>query len=348
MARLIARTCARLAALAGASLLASMPGAAKEQLVDAIAAQVGTRIVLISEVMRIVGPQESAMRAAGAPEGEIAKLRADGLERMIESKLIEEMVGRLELYASDEEIDRTIESIARENGLSMEQLQASVVFHGMTIDQYREQIKRDLERRNVVNAMIGSKIEVDEAEVKQLYQQRFANQPEGGEMIHVRQLLVTYGGLSKRTKQAACGSVADARTRIAGGEDFAVVARELSDVAPQDGGDIGWLHLDAVAPWMSNALAPLQPGDTSDPIELPFGCSILNLVERRDFRPVAYEDAREALTQELWERSMENGYREWMEELRSQTYIDRRGYFADAARFGDVMPVEPAGEPGLP
>ena len=99
------------------------------------------------------------------------------------------------------EIDRTIESIARENGLSMEQLQASVVFHGMTLDQYRDQIKRDLERRNVVNAMIGSKIEVDEAQVKQLYQERFSNQPEGGEMIHVRQLLVTYGGLSKRTTE---------------------------------------------------------------------------------------------------------------------------------------------------
>ena len=288
------------------------------------------------------------MRSAGAPDSEIARLRADGLERMIESKLIEEVVGRLELYASDEEIDRTIESIARENGLSMEQLQASVVFHGMTLDQYRDQIKRDLERRNVVNAIIGSKIEVDEAAVKQLYQERFAHQPEGGEMIHVRQLLVTYGGLSKRTKQVACGSVADAHERIAGGEDFGALARELSDVAPQEGGDIGWPHLDAVAPWMSNALAPLEPGDASDVIDLPFGCSILNLVERRDFRPVAYEDAREALTQEVWERPMENGYREWMEELRSQTYIDRRGYFADAARFGDVMPSEPADQPGLP
>jgi peptidyl-prolyl cis-trans isomerase SurA len=348
MARLVTRSCFRLAALAVASLLAATPIAAKQQLVDAIAAQVGTRIVLISEVMRIVGPQEAAMRAAGAPEGEIAKLRADGLERMIESRLIEELVGRLELYASDEEIDRTVESIAKENGLSMEQLQASVVFHGMSLDQYRQQIKRDLERRNVVNAMIGSKIEVDEAEVKQLYRERFSNQPQGGEMIHVRQLLVTYGGLSKRTKQAACESVAEARTRIAGGEDFAGVARELSDVAPQDGGDIGWLHLDAVAPWMSNALAPLAAGDTSDPIELPFGCCILNLVDRRDFKPIAYEDAREALTQEIWERSMEDGYREWMEELRAQTYIDRRGYFADAARFGDVMPIEPTGEPVIP
>jgi hypothetical protein len=44
-------------------------------------------------------------------------------------------------------------------------------------------------------------------------------------MIHVRQLLVTYGGLSKRTKQAACGSVADARTRIAGGEDCSTSMR---------------------------------------------------------------------------------------------------------------------------
>ena len=53
------------------------PAAAAEQLVDGIAAQVGARIVLISEVLRAIGPQEAAMREQGAPEREVAKLRAE-------------------------------------------------------------------------------------------------------------------------------------------------------------------------------------------------------------------------------------------------------------------------------
>jgi peptidyl-prolyl cis-trans isomerase SurA len=325
--------------------LAASPTEAEELLLDAIAAQVGNRIVLVSEVMRLVAPQEAAMRAAGAPEGEIAKLRARGLENLIEARLIEELVRKADLYASDEEIDQTIASIAEENGLSLEQLQANVVFHGMSFEEYRAQIKRDLERRNVVNAVVGSKVKVDENDTRRLYEQRFADQPQGGVAVHVRQLLVTYGEKPKRDQARACALAEAGLQRIRAGEDFAQVAREMSEVAPKDGGDIGWLHLDSVASWMSDALAPLEPGDTSEVLLLPFGCTLLNLVERRKVAPVTYEQAHEALAQELWEEALAQGYREWIDELREQTYIDRRGYFADAGRFGE--PAFPA-EPGAP
>jgi peptidyl-prolyl cis-trans isomerase SurA len=338
-----------LLAVLSAVSIAAAAAFAEEVLVDAIAAQVGNRIVLVSDVMRFVGPQEAAMRAAGAPESEIAKMRASALEHLIESKLIEELVQQAELYASDEEIDATIASIAQENGLTIEQLQASVVFHGMAFEEYRAQIKSDLERRNVVNAVVGSKVEIEEADVQRLYNERFANQPRGGTAVHVRQLLVTFGGPAKRDPATACGLVAAAQQRIQQGEDFAAVAQQVSEVAPQDGGDIGWLHLDSVAPWMSSALAPLEPGDTSDIIELPFGCTLLNLVERREFAPVTFEQARETLAQELWEQEIEKGYREWIDELRGRTYIDRRGYFADAAQFGEsTFPTQPPPESGTP
>ena len=123
------------------ALALAMPArAADTALLDGIAAQVDGRIVLVSEVMRAVRPQEEAMRRAGAPEEEIAKLRADGLERLIESRLVEKVVEESNSKASDEEITRTIEGIAKENGLSLEQLYASVVFHGLTVEEYRSQI----------------------------------------------------------------------------------------------------------------------------------------------------------------------------------------------------------------
>ena len=40
--------------------------------------------------------------------------------------------------------------------------------------------------------------------------------------------------------------------------------------------------------------------------------------------------------QEVWAKEMDKAYRVWMEDLRAKTYIDRRGYFADAAKLGDV------------
>jgi peptidyl-prolyl cis-trans isomerase SurA len=338
-----------LAALALA-LAASAPGAAgAAHLVDGIAAQVGTRIVLVSEVLQTAGPQEAMMREAGAPEQEIMKLRAEALESLIEARLIEGVVAQLELYAKDEEIDQTIEAIARENGLTLEQLYASVVFHGMTRDEYREQIKKDLERRNVVNSFVGQDVEIEEGEIRELYAKRFGSMPESSDNVRVRQILVSYGRGSKRDAEASCDVISEARARFAAGESFEELAQQYSEVAPSEGGDIGWLPTDELADWMSESLAGLEPGDVSEPILLPFGCSMLQLVERRQLERLTYEQAKPQLQQELWNRKLEEGYRKWMEELRAKTYIDRRGYFADAARFGEqTFPVQVGETPAKP
>jgi peptidyl-prolyl cis-trans isomerase SurA len=318
-------------------------------IVDGIAAHVDGRIVLYSEVLRAVRPQEQAMRAAGAPEEEIAKLRAEGLERMIESRLIEKVVEETDSHASDEEVARAIEGIAKENGLSIEQLYASVVFHGLSVEEYRAQIKQDLERRNLINGMLGSRITVEDEEVKALYDERYGDQGDAeGESVHVRQILRAYGGEAQRDQDTACAEARAARERVLAGEPFEKVAAEVSEVAPRDGGDIGWLPLDSVASWMSKALDGLSPGGVSEVLALPFGCSVLQLVERRDIEPVTFEAAREVLHRELWERKLEQEYRSWIDEIRGHSYIERRGYFADAARLGQrTFPTsgEPQDEP---
>jgi peptidyl-prolyl cis-trans isomerase SurA len=317
------------------ALATAAPSSATDpQLIDGIAAQVDSRIVLVSEVMRTVRPQEAAMRQAGAPESEIAKLRADGLERLIETRLIEEVIDDVDLHATEEEIDGVIQGIAEDNGLSLEQLYASVVYHGLSVEHYRAQIRSDFERRNVVNAMLGSRVEVTDEEVEALYKERFSDQPTGGDSVHVRQILRAFGGPTDRSEETACDEARVARERVSAGEDFQAVAAEMSDVAPRDGGDIGWLPLDSVATWMREALAPLEPGGVSDIVVLPFGCSVLQLVERRAYEPVTLDQARGALAREVWDRKLDREYRAWIEELREHSYIERRGYFADAARFG--------------
>jgi len=326
-----------LEALLAAALLFAPAGPAlavgDPALIDGIAAQVDGKIVLVSEVMRAVRPQEEAMRRAGAPEEEIAKLRADGLERLIESRLVEKIVEDNNQKASDDDIKRTIEGIAKENGLTVEQLYASVVFHGLTVEEYKAQIKRDFERRNLVQGMLGARVKVEDQEVESLYAERYGKHQESGESVHVRQILRAYGGASPRTQDVACSEVRLARDRITGGEPFEKVAAQVSEAAPRDGGDIGWLPVASVAPWMSQALTGLQEGGMSDVLVLPFGCSLLQLVERRVLEPVSFEQAKDQLSRELWERKLEQEYRTWMEELRGRSYIERHGYFADAAKI---------------
>jgi peptidyl-prolyl cis-trans isomerase SurA len=323
----------RTLALTATLLACAAPVRAEEMLVDGIAAQVGTEIVLISEVMRMVAPNERKLRELGAPEQEIAKLRAEGLEAMIEQRLSEKVVRDLELYATDAEVDETIESIARENGITLEHLKQSVARQEMSYEEYRRQIKSELERRKVMGAMVSSQIHVEEKEVEALYKERFESQPEGGNQVHVRQILVPAGEQYGGTLAESCQLVRQIRARIDKGEAFEELARQYSAAAPAQGGDIGWLHEGMVADWMTELIGPLEDGQVSQVMELSFGCTIVKLVERKEFTPISYEEARTALYNELFDQRASDAYRNWMEQLRERTFIERRGYFADAARF---------------
>jgi peptidyl-prolyl cis-trans isomerase SurA len=314
------------------------PASPDEILVDGIAAQVGEDVVLFSEVIAMVAEGEKQMRASGVGEEQIAMLRAQGLERMIEDKLIRSEVKRMELYASDDEIDETIAMIASDNGLTPEQLEQSVRTKDLDFEDYREQIKEKIEYQRVIQVALMPKIEVEETAIRRLYDQRFKDQPDGGDQVHLRQIFVPVG--ADTGADAACAEVRAADERIAAGETFEVVASEVSAVAPEQGGDIGWLHASSLASWMANLVAKLEPGEISPVNQQPFGCSLLKLVERRAFERISYETAKPQLYREIQQMMMESEFVVWMEELRERTYIQRYGYFADAAKL-DTTAVHP-------
>ena len=93
---------------------------------------------------------------------------------------------------------------------------------------------------------------------------------------------------------------------------------------------------------MAELVAKLEPGEVSAVNRQPFGCNLLKLVERRAFERVSYETAKPQLYGEIQQMMMESEFVVWMEELRKHTYIQRYGYFADAAKLNATID-SPAG-----
>jgi peptidyl-prolyl cis-trans isomerase SurA len=303
--------------------------------VDGIAAQVGSEIVLISDIYQVAEPAEQRIRQAGATDKEIAMLRAEVLERMIERALIRQVVRRAELGATEAEVDDAIQGIATENGLSVEQLKASVEAQGLSFEGYRERIRGEIEHAKVINGLIGGRVRVEEKDIRALYDEEYGDQPAGGTEVHLRHILVPFESEDPAVRRRACDQTREALARIRRGEQFGAVASEVSSVKPQEGGDIGWFHSSSLAPWMTNAIDPLPAGGTSGVIEMPFGCNLLHVVAKRPYEEITYESARERLGEYLYQKRLEEEYSDFINELRRQTYIERKGIFAEAARLGD-------------
>lgn len=307
--------------------LAARPALAAEKLIEGIAAQVGNDIVLVSEVMEIAGPIEERLRAAGAPESEVARVRAEALDRLIEGKLLTSVVERLELAAEREEVDQAITAIAEDNGISVDELYRSIQSHGLTVDEYRNKIRGEIERSKVVNAMVRSRVEVSQDEIRKLYDERFAKQPSGGEEVYLRHIVVRIDEQGGHSAADACARIEAARARIAAGEPFQVVAREVTEMNPEREGDLGWIHRSELASWMSRSIEDLAPGQLSAAIEMPFGCNLLELVDRRAFKPVDFSEAEPQLRNLIFQQKTEAEYVKWIDMLRQQTHIEKKGAF---------------------
>lgn len=303
---------------------------AEEILVDGVAAQVGNQVVLASEIEEVARPILERMRAAGAGESDMIQMRKDALERLIESKLIDGVVQQLELGATKNEIDTAISSIAQDAGLTLGQLTESVAGYGMPFEEYRLKIKSEIEREKVLSAMVRSKIQIGDEEVTALFDKRFSDQPTGGTEVHLRHIMVTFDASSPMAHQSACRTVAAARESIVSGEtNFQAVAQQISESNPETGGELGWMHTQDLAGWMASELLTMNDAiPVSQVIDMPFGCNLLQLVERRPFQPITLAQARPQIEQEIYRDKTEEEYGKWVTTLRERTYISRMGIYA--------------------
>jgi len=325
--------------LACLALLLPSAAAAAEEIIDGVAAQVGNEIVLVSEVTQYTDPVEKQIREAGASNEDVQRMRSEVLERLIERRLIDQVVKKAELEATDAEIDQTIAAIAKENNLSPERLQQSVEASGMPMSVYREKIRGEIQHAKVMNGMVRARVRVEDDEVKKVYTQRFANAPEGGTEYHLRHILLPFVGAKPEQKASVCDKAKQALVRIQGGESFDVVASRISAVNPERGGDVGWVHESTLNDWMVPIVKSLGPGQTSHVVESAFGCNLIQVVEKRATEKKSYEQARDQIYEQIFRDKMDVEYDRWMDKLRAQAYIERKGAFASAQRPSTMPPV---------
>ena len=89
------------------------------------------------------------------------------------------------------------------------------------------------------------------------------------------------------------------------------------------GGDLGWSSPGQFVPEFEDALNRLQPGEISQPIVSRFGVHLITLEERRQVT-LNPRQQREMLRNVVREEKVEKAYATWLQELRSQAYVEYR------------------------
>ncbi len=119
-------------------------GAAPPVLFDRIVAVVDDDVILRSEVVAQARPLALQIPEAARTPQTVAQLRRELLERMIDDLVVTREAARLELTATEAEVDTAIEYIAKQNGLSTVQLADEVKKQGLTLQGYQAEVRRQL------------------------------------------------------------------------------------------------------------------------------------------------------------------------------------------------------------
>ena len=121
------------------------------------------------------------------------------------------------------------------------------------------------------------------------------------EQARVRHILARFEPGDEAAKQAARERIDAIRKRVEGGEDFAAVAKEVSeDPATQEsGGDLGFVSRGAVVKPLEDAAFGQQPGALGEVVESPQGFHLLRVEEHRPARVVPFEEAQAQVAAEL-------------------------------------------------
>nr|WP_306151595.1 peptidylprolyl isomerase [Roseovarius sp. MMSF_3281] len=93
---------------------------------------------------------------------------------------------------------------------------------------------------------------------------------------------------------------------LEGGADFAALAQENS-IGPSasNGGDLGWFGAGTMVEPFFNAVAELETGEVSDPLETQFGWHVITLNETRIKEQPALDDVRAELEEQLRQAAFE-------------------------------------------
>ncbi|HEX5719168.1 MAG TPA: peptidylprolyl isomerase [Thermoanaerobaculia bacterium] len=307
-------------------ILLLLPAALRAELVNKVVLRVNDQIATLYDYeQRRAGMAQEILRQQELGVEERRQLLAQvgelAFKDMFEELLIESRAEQLGVEVSDAQIDQQVGQMKQNFGIETdEQFVAALAQSGMTAPELRERLRRDLRAREVMAREVQSRIQLDEDDLRRLYQKNREEfrQPE---QLQLREVVVLEeGGLPTAEERAALA--AGIRQAVAGGKSLAdAVAEHAQKGHTSNVIDIGWVSPGDLDPSLESAVWKLAPGTLTEPVAGRGGLHLLEVVERRDARVPAFAEVQEQIRMREQRRRMQDEVASYMADLEKKSLI---------------------------
>lgn len=310
--------------------LATAARPAEAAVIERVVAVVGERAILLSELRQRARPflieihtkvPTEAQRAAAESE-----LLRQMLQRMIDDQLEAQAAAKLRIRVETEEVDKAIARLARMQELKVEDLMAEVMRSGMTAQEYRSEIRRQLLEGKLLELRVKGQVRVTEEDMRAMYTR--LQREERRNLGYTPQWIVLRippdADAATRTERRALAERLAAKARA--GRDFAELAKQYSDDAntrPR-GGSLGPQRPGELEVPLERVAAAMEVGEVSAPFRFADAFVIMRIAQRDESRLGTFEKARDQLAQRVYGEKLELAKRRWLDGLKRSVHIDVR------------------------
>ncbi|MGD9320824.1 MAG: SurA N-terminal domain-containing protein [Desulfobacteraceae bacterium] len=298
---------------------------------DRVSAEILNRVVAIvnDDVITLYELNQRIRAMTGRPAEELRdkdeerylEARRKVLQFMIDEKCAQEKIREMGIKIPPEQIDARIEAIKERNRWTHEDLLAMLKQEKITNEEFREKIKTDLERAELINYQVKSKIIIREEQITQYYEEHkkdFSSE----EIVHLAGIfLIQRNPKDEEESRRLKAKGEDILARLNNGEDFAELTKKFSQGPGADeGGDLGTFKADQLEPELRKAVAGLEEGGFTELIIKANGIQILKLIKRQEAEARLFEEVKETIYATLYQEEVNRRYEAWIQELRKETY----------------------------
>lgn len=304
--------------VAAGLVLAAAP--LRAEVVNRIVASVDGDPITLYELNQYEEKQRALMPSMRIPG------QNDALQALITEKLLAKEIAAKGIHVRDEDIDHYVDHIKESNHLTDDQLKEALKQQGVDYAKYRDQIRQEIEKVQLLNREIRGKVNISPEDVQRYYEAHKKDY-ERPARVKVRQIMLRLDpNAPSEIAQAVTQRIEGLRAQILKGEDFAKVAKQYSEgPAAADGGDLGEVEPSKMLPEFEAVLTKMKEGEVSEPVRTNMGVHLLKLEKRIAVGYQAESELAAEIKEKLYSEALDERYKRWLlEDIQKHHYVETK------------------------
>jgi peptidyl-prolyl cis-trans isomerase SurA len=187
------------------------------------------------------------------------------------------------IRVDDASVDDAEAQVARQNGLSVEQLHQRLRAMGTSPTAFRANLRNDILLQRARARGIESRTRITERDIDAYLQEQAALAAPNQTALHLAQILIAVPENADSSTRAALEARArELAQQARQGQDFAALAQQFSAGPEREaGGQMGLRTADRYPTLFLEAIRHLRRGDVTDPVRSGAGFHVLKVLEKR-------------------------------------------------------------------